>query len=106
MRKLALALLLVPAVIALTATAGHAGGWRGGVFIGVGPYWGWGYPWYYPPPYYYYPPPTVVVEQPPVYVEQPRAGYWYYCASAREYYPKAAKCPEPWIPVAPRPGAD
>ena len=114
MRKLALALLLVPAVIALTATAGHAGGWRGGVFIGVGPYWGWGYPWYYPPPYYYYPPPTVVVEQPPVYVERQPApepppappaatAYWYYCPSAGAYYPSVPSCAEEWVKVPERP---
>ena len=97
-----------------------------GVVVGFGTYW-WGWPYsywdpyypyypyypfypfypYYPYarsyPYYTYSAPAVV--EPPVYVEQARPGYWYYCASAREYYPKAAKCPEPWIPVAPKPGA-
>jgi hypothetical protein len=89
--------------------------WRGGVYIGVGPWWGhpyWGpYPyWWYPPPYYY--PPTVVVEPPPVYIEQPPpapapppppTAYWYYCMSAGAYYPSAQTCPEDWIKVPARP---
>jgi hypothetical protein len=92
------------------------------VVVGGAYWWGWPYPYwdypYYPPypyyPYYPYPPyypyypsyrySAPAVTEPPVYVEQARPGYWYYCASAREYYPKAAKCPQPWIPVAPRPG--
>jgi len=94
----------------------HHGGWRGGgprVFVGVGPgYWGYPY-WYYPPPAYVYAPPVYVQEQPPVYVQQPTAAataapsasapaYWYYCASAREYYPTVQSCPEAWVKVPPR----
>ena len=93
----------------------HHGGWHGGprVFVGVGPgYWGYPY-WYYPPPYYVYAPPVVVQEQPPVYVQQPAApaaaapsasapAYWYYCPSAREYYPRVQTCPEEWVKVPPR----
>ncbi|HEU4438720.1 MAG TPA: hypothetical protein VFT36_05690 [Methylomirabilota bacterium] len=121
MKKVALALTLVLAVLSVTTTPGYAGGghWHGGVFIGVGPYWGWGYPWYYPPPYYYYPPPTVVVEQPPVYVERQPApaeaappappappaatAYWYYCPSAKAYYPSVPSCSEEWVKVPERP---
>lgn len=70
MKKPLLVLLLVIGVLALAAAPSDAhprGHWRGGVFIGVGPWWGPPYPyWWYPPPYYYYPPPPVVVEQPPV----------------------------------------
>ena len=33
---------------------------------------------------------------------QPPQPYWYYCPSARAYYPTAPTCPEPWIRIAPR----
>ena len=116
MKKTLVVLLLFVGVLALTVTPGDAGHFRGGVFIGVGPYWG-PYPyWWYPAPYYGYPyPPTVVVEQPPVYVEQQPAapaapaaptaptGYWYYCPSAKAYYPSAPSCPEEWVKVPERP---
>jgi hypothetical protein len=28
-------------------------------------------------------------------------GYWYYCESAKEYYPTVQQCPEDWIKVPP-----
>jgi len=31
--------------------------------------------------------------------QQPPESYWYYCPSARAYYPTAPACPEPWIKV-------
>jgi Protein of unknown function (DUF3300) len=34
--------------------------------------------------------------------QQPPQSYWYYCSSARAYYPTAPTCPEPWIKVPPR----
>jgi hypothetical protein len=118
MKKALVVLLLVIGALALTVTPGDAHGhFRGGVFIGVGPYWG-PYPyWWYPPPYYayptyVYPPPSVMVEQPPAYLEQqpgaPAAppastAYWYYCASAKAYYPTAPSCPEEWVKVPERP---
>jgi hypothetical protein len=113
MKKTLLVLLLVVGVLALTVTPGYTWGhWRGGVFVGVGPYWG-PYPYYYypPPPPYYYSPPTVVIEQPPVYVEQPApppapqapTAFWYYCSSAKGYYPTVASCPEEWVKVPERP---
>jgi len=64
----------------------------------VGPSFWWGPWWWGYPPYYAYPPP--VVASPQVYV-QPQS-YWYYCPSARAYYPTAPTCPEPWIKVLPR----
>ena len=71
-----------------------------------GPYWGpyWGPPYYYP----YYPAPVVVSPPaPPVYVEQqqaaPQAGYWYYCETARGYYPYVKDCPGGWKAVPPAP---
>ncbi|HET8575524.1 MAG TPA: hypothetical protein VFO18_00385 [Methylomirabilota bacterium] len=110
MRKSAIVSLLVIGLLVFTVAPAFAHRVRGGVFIGVGPYWG-PYPyWYYPPPYYYYPPPTVVVEQPPVYVQQPtpppppaEPSYWYYCQSAKGYYPNVQSCPEPWTKVPARP---
>jgi hypothetical protein len=107
MRKTLVVLLLVVAALALAVVPAHAHR-RGGGFIGVGPYWG-PHPYYwYPPPYYVYRPPTVVVEQPPVYVERPPAPaasatrYWYYCDSAKGYYPTVPSCPEEWIKVPER----
>jgi hypothetical protein len=114
MRKAALGLLVVGLLLAALAGSSEARvRWHGGVFIGAGPWWGppyWGpYPyWWYPPPYYY--PPPVVIEEPPVYIEQPPAApappataYWYYCGSAKAYYPNVPTCPEEWIKVPPRP---
>ena len=34
--------------------------------------------------------------------QPPSQSYWYYCSSARAYYPTAPTCPEPWIKVPPR----
>ena len=34
--------------------------------------------------------------------QQPPESYWYYCPSARAYYPTAPACPQPWIKVPPR----
>jgi hypothetical protein len=88
----------------------HRGG-HGRVFIGVGPaLYAWPYwdPFWYYPPGYVYPPPPVVVEEPPVYIQQESPApsepqsYWYYCASAKAYYPSVQQCPEAWIPVPPR----
>jgi hypothetical protein len=46
---------------------------------------------------------AVVVQPAPVIVDdQPQPGYWYYCPSARAYYPTVPTCPEVWIKVAPR----
>lgn len=116
---LAMALLLLFAAPSLAWTRGHFhGGTR--VFVGVGPgWWWWGapYPYYYYPPYYYpyYQPAPV---EPPVYVQQeatpaaPAAppavsapaeqGYWYFCASSRQYYPQVSSCSDAWIKVPPR----
>lgn len=101
-RNSLLALLALLAL--LSGSSAWAHGARVGVSIGV-PIWG---PAYYPAPPVYYPAPPVVVvrpEPPPVYVEQqqPEVQYWYYCASAKAYYPYVKECREPWQRVAPQP---
>jgi hypothetical protein len=85
------------------------GGFRhshGAVIIG-GP-WSWDPPWFWGPPYYAYgyyspDPPVVVDEGPQAYVQQsqPEQAYWYYCPSAKAYYPTVSKCPEDWVRVLP-----
>lgn len=102
-----LLLVLLTLVMAASASSVWAHGRaRVGVYIG-GPIWG---PVWYPPPFYY--PPQVVVVPPPqpqVYIEQappaePSApAYWYYCKSAKGYYPYIKECPEAWQKVLPQP---
>jgi hypothetical protein len=78
-----------------------------GIGLHFGPYWGpyWGAPWY-PAPVYYPAPIVVSPPAPPVYVEReqaPQAGYWYYCETARGYYPYVKDCPSGWRAVPPAP---
>src|SRR5262245_63236834 len=127
MKKVAVVFLVSSALVLSIVLPSEAwrgrGHFRSRVFIGVGPavWWGW-YPYWYYPPYYVYPTP-VVVQEPPVYIQQsgppaepepvaapsdPPAqpapeSYWYYCPSARDYYPMVQTCPEPWVKVRPRP---
>jgi hypothetical protein len=117
MKRMVVALL---AVIALLAPAGSSVAWAGGrghghghvgfrthVFIGPywGPYWGrplWWDPYWYPPAYAA--PPVIVREEPPVYIQQPApeaSSYWYYCESAKAYYPYVRECPAGWLKVVP-----
>jgi hypothetical protein len=101
------------------AWGGHGGGHRSHVFVGLN----FGFPAYYPayypapyyPPYYYYPPAPVyyspvVIQSPPVYTERYDAApaaetqsYWYYCSSAKGYYPYVKDCPGGWQKVSPTP---
>ena len=113
---LAFSLLIVPTVPSVAG--GHGGGGHGGGHgfhghngfhghfhghgvIVAGPWWGpwWGYPYYYPSNYY---PPQVVVQPAPVFVDEQSQSYWYYCPSAKGYYPTVPTCPEVWIKVPPR----
>ena len=120
MRKLAALSLLVIALILVGTSASdawsrnrHARVVHGRVFVGVGPAFWWGPPyypyWYYPPPYYVYEPAPVVVQEPPVYLQPPvqasssPQAYWHYCLSAKAYYPSVQTCPEAWVKVPPRP---
>ena len=73
-------------------------------FVGFGAPLYWGPPYYYDAPYYYapgyYEPLPVYIEQNPVSPE-PGSQYWYYCSSARTYYPYVGDCPEGWQRVLP-----
>jgi len=96
------------------------GGWhRGGpawwgVGLGLGLGWEAGYyGWTYNPYadfYYPYTTPTVIVESVPQAVtpagqppSQPTTSNWYFCESAKAYYPYVRQCPEPWkiVPAIP-----
>lgn len=70
--------------------------WHGGRF---GWWWVVGGVWFfYPRPVYPYPDPYL----PPDYVVAtgtPPPAYWYYCPTARTYYPYVQACPVPWQPV-------
>lgn len=70
----------------------------------------------YPYPDPYIPPVTVIDEQPPVVVApqtngpapaqaQPQQAtqFWYYCNSAKGYYPYVPSCPEGWKTVPAQP---
>jgi hypothetical protein len=130
MRRLVTTLMLAATLVAGLATSSGAlahGVYvappRVGVYFGGawGPYWGPGYPYYwgpryyYPPSYYYYPPPAYYPHQPPVYIEreeqpaqpapQESSQWWFYCPSAKAYYPYVRECPEPWqrVPAQPPP---
>jgi len=93
-----------------------SGYWRGGYWGSAwGPGWGyWGAPVYTSP--------VVMVQEPQVWVENnqpasttplptPQAApsnpstqqWWYWCTSARGYYPYVASCAEGWQRVAPQP---
>lgn len=109
-RKLLFVLLLLTLAGFGNAFA-HGGRVHGhvGVYVG-GPYWS---PWFYPPPFYYQPQVVVVPPSPPpVYIEQQEAPgqpapssnqYWYYCQSAKGYYPYIKECPGGWQKVLPQP---
>jgi hypothetical protein len=108
--------LIALSVVGTACIAGNAYAWaRVGVYVG-GPIY---YPYAPPVPYYYYPPPPVYVA-PPVpttYIEQGQApaadpgapaqqpGMWYYCESAKAYYPYVKQCSSGWrqVPASPPP---
>jgi hypothetical protein len=85
----------------------RAGHWVHGEHLGrLGWWWVVGGAWYfYPVPVYPYPdpysPPMVAAPAPPPSLQSP-PQYWYYCPSAKGYYPYVAECPEGWRPVVPQ----
>jgi hypothetical protein len=125
--KFAVGLLALGLLAAMPASAyrGHGGdGWGWGLGLGLvtgavigselaAPYYYYGPPYgVVPAPAYYYPP-TVVMAQPPAAVAPQGTmmvapapaggGFWFYCDSARSYYPYVQQCPEPWkkVPAMP-----
>lgn len=114
-RKLLAAALVVLITGAAADAMAHGPRTRVGIGIGIGgplllsdPWWPGPYPYYRP---YYYPGPVIVTPPPlpPVYIEQYEAPaetaqqYWYYCRSAKGYYPYVKECPEGWQRVLPQP---
>lgn len=93
------------------------GYWGGPRYWGPG-YWGpgWGY---WGPPVAYAPPVVIVPQEPRVWIESDQASaptppvpsssdanapqWWYWCASARSYYPYVGTCAEGWQRVPPQP---
>ncbi len=117
MKKTAVVATIALAVLLGTVLPGQARPWhhgpRVGVGVYVGPYWGpgWWDPWYpypyYPPPPAYYSPPVVIQQEPQTFIEREpsqQPSYWYYCESAKAYYPYVKECPSGWLKVAPSPG--
>ena len=105
---LTLALLLVVATLSTgqpRRRPSPRGRPHGRVLVNVGPFWGRPHPW----PYFVYAPPPVIVQPPPSgspsqgFSATPPQAYWYFCPSARAYYPTVQDCPDPWILVPPRP---
>lgn len=117
--------ILLTSLVLLLSGLGNV--WAGGrLDVYIGPSWGprhypshrhyYPMPYYFPPPIYY--PPQVIVVPPPepqVYIEQaevpvepvpqaaPAQQYWYYCTSAKGYYPYVKECPGGWQKVLPVP---
>ncbi len=88
---------------------GRWGGWWGGIGLGFAdpfywdwPYYGYGYPSYWPPAYAYAAPPPAVQQVPMVSAAPPS---WYYCNSPAGYYPYVQSCSVPWrqVPATPPP---
>ncbi len=86
---------------------GWDGGWIGPALIGGVIGYNLAYPYRYLYPYPYVYPYPVYQQAYPVYTEpiqiQPAAPVWYYCDSAKGYYPYVPTCPEPWRPVPSQP---
>lgn len=86
---------------------GHWGWYAPLPFLYLGAYsaYSYPYPYYYPAPYYG--PSTVVVQgvAPTQPVAPPQQQFWYYCESAKAYYPYIPSCQEGWkmVPITPTP---
>ena len=121
LKTVALLVVILLGVGAVTPSVAHGPRVRFGVSIGAPLYWpgygyyGYGPNYYYPPSYYaspYYYPPAVAPAQ-PAYVEQsnPQAApsaesnSWYYCAESKAYYPYVKQCPSEWQRVPAQPPA-
>ena len=91
------ALLLFPFAVAATITGGIAAVLTVPFGYPYAPYpAAYDYPYPYSYPYTYDAPATVSAT-----ASAPAPSYWYYCASARIYYPYISACPEGWMQVVP-----
>ncbi|GLT23272.1 hypothetical protein GCM10007933_27360 [Zoogloea oryzae] len=117
-RALLAALLTAGTAAAIPAHADRGGRFRGGPGWGPAPrvwvsphhhggfngWWIVGAPWVFYPPYYS-PPPVVVQQEAPIVLPDlpPAPQSWYFCDSARAYYPYTQTCPEGWrsVPATP-----
>jgi len=89
-------------------TVWHQGRWYHGDHGGrLGWWWVAGGVWFfYPYPVYPWPDPYVPPDLPvPAVPPPPTPTNWYYCESAKGYYPYVATCPEGWRAVMPTPDA-
>lgn len=122
---LLVALIAAGAAAATPAQADRGGRFRGGpgwgpvhgpmprVWIsphyhgGFNSWWIVGAPWVFYPPYYS-PPPVVVQQEAPIILPDlpPAPQSWYFCESARTYYPYVQTCPEGWRSVPATPAGD
>jgi len=108
-------LIVILAVLSITPAYadrgwGRGGGWGGGwiapALIGGAIAYDLAYPYRYPYSYPYpvYAQPAPVQVQPQYQAQaQPSAPSWYYCASAKGYYPYVPNCPEGWKSVPSQP---
>jgi len=119
MKKLLIVILAVLSITPAYADGGHGYGWGwgggrwiapaivGGVVIAndlAYPYrYSYPYPYAYPYPVYEQPYPVYVQPAPVPSQPQAPAQSWYYCDSAKGYYPYVANCPEGWKPVPVQP---
>ena len=91
------ALLLFPFAVAATIVGGVAVVLTAPFAYPYAPYpAAYGYPYAYSYPYIEAAPATAYTVAP-----APPRSYWYYCASARTYYPYISTCPEGWMQVVP-----
>lgn len=84
----------------------HNGRWYHGDHGGrLGWWWIAGGIWYfYPYPIYPYPDPYLPPDLPvPAVPVPPVPNVWYYCGSAKAFYPYVATCPEGWKAETPNP---
>ena len=103
---------IIPVLAAIALIGAFPGNANARVIVGLGFNFGfplyWPVPYYYAPPVYYAPPPVYYAPAPaPVPAQQTAApaaeSWWYYCASAKGYYPYVRDCPGGWQRVSPTP---
>jgi hypothetical protein len=107
-------LVVIIAILSSTPAYAYRGwgwgdGWVAPALVGGVIAYDLAYPYRYPYPYPYpvYEQPYPIYTQPyPVYEQPaptPPAALWYYCASAKWYYPYVRNCKEEWESVPAQP---